>query len=94
MNFYSLPSGYSCITRNGDTLYAYTSNRLDTYNINGFYWQKTSSQSYSGYSYNQVCLSDNQYPSAFPNFLILPSVILVLSFFHVIFNIYKGIRRR
>lgn len=92
---YELPTGYQCITRSndGNYLYAYNSNIRDTYGINGFSWQKISTNYNSSLPNSSVCLESPQYPNQFAQSLILPATLIVLAFFKIILNMFMGVRR-
>lgn len=57
-SYFKLPTGYSCLTRSGELIYAYTSDyrTRDTYELDNFKYTKISS-SYSNVGYNvNTCL--------------------------------------
>lgn len=93
MDYYKLPDGYSCIdVVNDDTLYAYLSNRRDTYRLNGFKWEKTAETSYSyGVACNYGFKSGYYVPHDHSAAMILPAILVVLAIFHIILNFFKGI---
>ena len=93
-NYFKLPTGYSCLQRNGDSIYAYSSNYQvrDTFELDNFVYIKvaTSSNSY-GYSVNSCLPSDLVYliPSSFAPFVFLSCSILVSLIISGLFYVFK-----
>lgn len=81
MDYFKIPEGYSCITRNNDTtLYGYSGNRRDTFTLNGFTWQKTATNSNTSMPSNLVCVTAPQIPSTVQTGSIVGAVLVVLAF--------------
>lgn len=98
LDMFKLPEGYDCIQvySAGNMISARRYNSQDTYVLNGFKWVQIDHQD-TGYhspscSYNYL---DKYFvPSSVQPFFILPAVIIVLSFFIVVYKMFMGIRRR
>lgn len=92
MIWFSIPEGYSCVTRQNDTtLYAYKDyNTRDTFTLNGLVWQHTATSNYSGSIGNNVCVTAPQIPSSFLTGGLVAGTLVVLCAFNMI---YKMIRR-
>lgn len=99
MDYFNLPSGYACITRqNDDTLIGHYSGYYtrDTLTLINWKWVKTSTSTstYPSHPSNYSCLNLSRYvPNSTMNALILPAVIIVLCLFKVIMNMFMGVRR-
>lgn len=91
MSWFSIPEGYSCVTRQSDTqLYAYKNGTRDVYTLNGLKWQKTSTNSNSSLPSRPVCVTTPQIPSSFLTGGLVAGTIIVIGAFSVI---AKMIRR-
>lgn len=90
MSLFSVPEGYSCVTRQNDTtLYAYKGSQRHTYIINGINWEHTSTQTNTTIPTNAVCVTNPQIPSAITNNLVLVSAVFAICFFLLIYKIMK-----
>lgn len=96
-DWYKVPTGYNCLdVSNNNFIYAYTGNRRDTYRLNGMIWtktgQSTSSSSYNCSSMQVFSFTGSHFvPYDQMGFIILSSTIVVLAFFSVILNWFKGV---
>lgn len=90
MSMFSVPEGYSCVTRQSDTtLYAYKGNQRDTYIINGIEWEHTSTQTNSTIPANSVCHSNVQIPSSVVMPILLVAAAFALGFLSLVYKIMK-----
>lgn len=93
---YAVPTGYNCITTSGgNQLTAYTNTSRDVYTLIGYDWVRTShttgSQNYS----SLVCYTGEKLvPADIQIQFVLPATLILLAFFHVILNMFMGVRRR
>lgn len=94
---FELPTGFDCIvpSDHGYTITAYTPTQRSTYQLIGFDWVETN-RYYTTQSYSNVyCYTGPiMVPADVKVQFVLPAVIIVLCFFHVIMNMYMGVRRR
>lgn len=91
--YFKLPTGYQCLDINSsDRVYAYTSNRRDTYILNGFKWEKVAETAYSSYSTCSFNYGGTHWvPHSVVENMILPAVLIVGALFSIILNWFKGI---
>lgn len=98
MDMFKLPSGYDCLQvySAGNMISARKYGSQDTYVLNGFNWVQIDHQDTSHYSNTCSYNFPGKYfvPSSVQPFFILPAVIIVLSFFIVVYKMFMGIRRR
>lgn len=91
---FNIPEGYTCVVRQSDTqLYAYKNNIRDIYQLNGFKWQKISTNTNSSISSSSICVQGRQIPSSLVPSFILGALLIVLAFFKIILNMFMGVRR-
>lgn len=99
MNYFELPTGYNClqVSSTGQHVTARNSNYSDSYILNGFKWVQIDRVYYTG-SYSNSCTynyTDKYFvPPNLQSAFVLPSTIIVLAFFIVIYKMFMGIRRR
>lgn len=90
MNWFAIPEGYSCVTRQNDTqLYGYVGNQRHTFVINGLKWEHTSTQTNTTTPQNAVCVTSPQVPSSVVPSLILAGCAIAICFFSLINKIMK-----
>lgn len=83
-DYFKLPTGYACLARNGDNIYAYNSGYTtrDTYELANFRYVKIATESrINGYTVNTCYPSDMAYliPASFgPACLISISLFITL----------------
>lgn len=93
-DYFKLPSGYACISRNGDQIYAYSSNYLvrDTYELDNFKYYKVST-SQSNYAYNpNICLPSSLthlIPSSLSGFVFLSVSIFICVLISGLFYVFR-----
>lgn len=90
MDYFKIPEGYSCVTRTNDTtLQAYSGSRRDTFTLNGFTWQKTSTTSNTSITSGAVCVTGAQIPSTVQTGSIIGAVLVVLAFLSMVGKIVR-----
>lgn len=90
MSMFSIPEGYSCVTRQSDTtLYGYTGNRRDIFIINGLNWERTSTQKNITIPVNTVCVTSPQIPSSVVMPILLIGAAVAFGMFSMIYKIMK-----
>lgn len=90
MAWFSLPEGYTCVTRQNDTtLYAYQGSRRDIFTLNGFRWQRTSTNGNTSIPSSVVCVTTPQIPSTIQTGVIVGAVLVVLCFLGFIYKIVR-----
>lgn len=92
--YFKLPTGYTCLQRNGDQVYAYTQNNTvrDTYELDNFEYLKIASSTNNyGYSVG-TCLPStvsHLIPASISGYVFL-SVTIVISVLVIgLFNVFK-----
>lgn len=90
MAWFSIPEGYTCVTRSNDTtLYAYRNSQRDTYTQNGLSWQRTATSINSSLPSNPVCVSTPQIPSSILTGVLVSATFIALGAFSMITKIVK-----
>ena len=90
MAWFSLPEGYTCVTRQNDTtLYAYQGSRRDTFTLNGLRWQRTATSGNTSIPSSVVCVTTPQIPSTIQTGVIVGAVLVVLCFLGFIYKIVR-----
>lgn len=92
--YFKLPTGYACLQRNGDGVYAYSQDyrTRDTFELDNFeYLKVSSSTSNVGYNVN-TCLPNSLthlIPSSISGFVFLSIVISIIALSAGLFSIFR-----
>lgn len=92
--YFKLPTGYVCLQRNGDSIYAYNSGYTvrDTYELDNFEYVKVSTST-NNYGYNpNVCLPSTMthlIPSSFAPFAFLSASIFICVLISGLFYVFR-----
>ena len=92
--YFKLPTGYTCIQRNGDQLYAYNSTYTtrDTYELLNFKYQKVATNS-NNYAYNpSVCLPTTEthlIPSSMAGDVLLMVGLFICLLMTGLFHVFR-----
>lgn len=92
--YFKLPTGYACLQRNGDGVYAFSQDfrTRDTYELDNFEYVKVStSTSNVGYNTN-TCLPSSMthlIPTSISGFVFLSIVISIIALSAALFSIFR-----
>lgn len=92
--YFKLPTGYTCLQRNGDNIYAYTTDlrTRDTYELDNFQYVKVASNTNSyGFTLGSCLPTDMAYliPSSFAPSAFLAASLFICVLVIGLFNVFK-----